>query len=196
MRSLLALIALSGLGIAVGLSGCESDPDRSADVSSDGGANADPSGSVSPPELDSDEAGAALEEVVAYADDWSIVLTDDEVACLAGKLDEEFESSDGSFARNQSSFFLIGCRVDVGEATGGEGRSPLEEVVDFLLVDEGVDTDDETLTCATEALVAGFGAGGFIDLVTGGTEPSDDDDAIARAAFDSCGLDGATIVDG
>jgi len=51
-------------------------------------------------------------------------------------------------------------------------------------------------TCATDALVTGFGTEGFVDLLASTDGPTPEDDATAVAAFDSFGLDGTAIVGG
>lgn len=177
MRLAIRLIAPAGIGVAMVLAACGSDSAPDADVSAEA------------------DAGAALEALTDYADDWSIELTDDEVECVVGNLDEEFRSAGGTVSEVAIPLFLLGCGADVSSAAGGDGRPPLETIVAALLVDQSAELTDDVVTCATEALVEGFGADGFAELVVGADEPSADDDAIAEAAFDSCGLDGTAIVD-
>ena len=50
---------------------------------------------------------AALEAVTVYADDWSLGLTDDQVACVEGNLGEEFRSGGGSLDEVDIPFFLL-----------------------------------------------------------------------------------------
>ncbi len=166
--------------VAVVLSACGSDPATRTDVSTSAGA----------------DVAAVVESITGYADDWSIALTGDQVDCISGNLDSELLGSGESLGEVDNALLLLACDVDVSVADGGTGRSPLEAIVGALLVDEGAELTDAVVTCATDALVAGFGVDGFVDLLTSVGEPSSDDDAVAQAAFDSCGLDGAAIVDG
>jgi len=77
--------------------------------------------------------------------------------------------------------------VPTSERDVGDGDAALEAVIPFFLLG---------CTCATDALVAGFGAEGFVDLLGSTDGPTPADDATTVAAFDSCGIGGTAIVGG
>lgn len=82
---------------------------------------------------------------------------------------------------------FAGAEGNLGEEFRSGGRSLDEVCIPFLHLG---------CICATGALVAGFGAEGFVDLLASTDGPTPEDDATAVAAFDSCGLDGTAIVGG
>ncbi len=196
MRLSKRLLATVTVGVVIGVSACGSDAGPAADVAAP--VTSSPTAASPAPTSDRAvaETGSALDAIAAYADDWSIAFTDEQLECLSDNLGEEFQSAGESLGEVDNALFLLACEVDVSGATGGDGRSPLEAIVAALLVDEDAEITDEVVTCVTDALVAGFGVDGFVDLLTSAGEPTSDDDATAQAAFDSCGLDGDAIVNG
>ena len=201
---------LAVLGILVAVSGCGSSAESgnspsistnveapTADSESNGSSTvttiADLVDATGAPTAPAATVGVSTELAETYAADWGLAPTAEQMSCVTANLEENGVSGD-VVADADLPFYFVGCGVDVSQAAGGEGRSPLESIVAFLLDDEDVETTDDIVTCATEALVSGFGAAAFLALVAGSGEPTPQDDDIARASFDSCGLDGAAIV--
>jgi hypothetical protein len=201
---------LAVLGILAALSGCGSsaesgDPPsiptsvEAATVDSESNGTStvttfsDPVEATGAPPSSSPSSVSTDELAETYAANWGLVTTAEQMSCVNVNLQENGLSGE-VVADAELPLYFVGCGVDVSQAAGGEGRSPLESIVAFLLDDEGVETTDDIVTCATEALVDGFGAAGFLALIAGSGEPTPQDDDIACASFDSCGLDGAAIV--